>query len=550
MPCLVVGLPLYVLAHYGRRDFVFSTASERVTRPTHKTEWNVVSANLTLLPESVAKRYGLRHTLERARHSAVRIMSAIHTTANKELHREMPIQNTLMHFPTADFVCFQGVHDHNAYDRLQHALNIHFPYILGDPGVWVFRKGRLVMGSGLMLASKYPIMAARYVEFARAPLGRHGRSQGVLQAKIFLSKKRRTRVGHRRTVAYIHLTHLKMNMSRKEKAGLLDQLEKHVADFRHDTHVMEHEVVGFQILAGDLGFDNTGTDSACKHPILRQYHDVFRQSVGKDVPHSIGTRLQPQQIALAQEPRLLRNMLLDPEERAHLIQPCTHHDTRRSSRRASELGDSDALEMEAQAKVPGAGRTSYVLLQHATPPQLPAHPQQTNVITALAGQACHLPVHLMFTLGESDDSHQTALSMALKGSSAPTPEPDMPAMVWKALMHRLMLLGNRLHLSNGDLRSQSVNSFLNPPNRGIGGGGSSVNVPSLAAAYVGAQTTQNGVDDDDDLALFQTHFYRGCIRIGTTKAEARIDELDLDSASATSSEGENSTNFVVDVSEV
>ena len=50
----------------------------------------------------------------------------------------------------------------------------------------------------------------------------------------------------------------------------LDELEKATAAFRAHTLDNQDEVVGFQVLAGDLGFTNAQDKLITQHPLLTQ----------------------------------------------------------------------------------------------------------------------------------------------------------------------------------------------------------------------------------------------------------------------------------------
>jgi hypothetical protein len=81
-------------------------AGQRYERPPLKENWSIVCANLTLLPEGLARLYKLRHTSERARLIGIRVVTP-HTISQH--HRDHPVQHVLTTFPMADFLCFQEV---------------------------------------------------------------------------------------------------------------------------------------------------------------------------------------------------------------------------------------------------------------------------------------------------------------------------------------------------------------------------------------------------------------------------------------------------------
>jgi hypothetical protein len=114
-----------------------------------------------------------------------------------------------------------------------------------------------------------------------------------------------------------------------------------------------------------------------------RYDDAFREEAGRDKEWSLGTRLNPSRVH-SWEPTSLRTQLLDVAQREMVL--------------------AAGLDGSAPANVPGARRTTCILLQHPVPPQLPFHTLQANVVTSLAGNTCHLAVHLVFSQTEVDEA--------------------------------------------------------------------------------------------------------------------------------------------------
>jgi hypothetical protein len=117
--------------------------------------------------------------------------------------------------------------------------------------------------------------------------------------------------------------------------------------------------------------------------------DPFRLQPGVDRPGTFGTLLRCTLVRKYTQSNALRNVLVNsPGERGQLF----------------------GNEPEVNAGggyISGYGRTSYVLLQHPTPPQLPVHFLQSCVVTAMAGVTRHLPVAVTFQMGEHEDYHHS-----------------------------------------------------------------------------------------------------------------------------------------------
>ncbi|CAF93606.1 unnamed protein product, partial [Tetraodon nigroviridis] len=84
-----------------------------------------------------------------------------------------------------DFLALQEVFDHGATTRLQRQLHRYFPYVLSDVGQygWKGCSSFKFLNSGLMLASRYPILDARYECYP------NGRGEDALAAKGALFAK-------------------------------------------------------------------------------------------------------------------------------------------------------------------------------------------------------------------------------------------------------------------------------------------------------------------------------------------------------------------------
>ena len=85
-----------------------------------------------------------------------------------------------------DFLALQEVFDHGATTRLRRQLHRYFPYVLSDVGRYGWKgccSRFKFLNSGLMLASRYPILDARYECY------HNGRGEDALAAKGALFAK-------------------------------------------------------------------------------------------------------------------------------------------------------------------------------------------------------------------------------------------------------------------------------------------------------------------------------------------------------------------------
>ncbi|KAM7396305.1 hypothetical protein PAMP_019354 [Pampus punctatissimus] len=161
-----------------------------------------------------------------------------------------------------DFLALQEVFDHGSTTRLRRQLHRYFPYVLSDVGRYGW-KGCCSMfkflNSGLMLASRYPILDARYECYP------NGRGEDALAAKGALFAKVHVGTSHQeqRVVGYLTCTHLHaIEGDASVRCEQLDLLLQWGSEFRQSSSqppegekVLE-DLVAFDVILGDLNFDN------------------------------------------------------------------------------------------------------------------------------------------------------------------------------------------------------------------------------------------------------------------------------------------------------
>ncbi|XP_071973851.1 sphingomyelin phosphodiesterase 3 isoform X2 [Engystomops pustulosus] len=158
-----------------------------------------------------------------------------------------------------DFLCLQEVFDKRAAEKLKEQLHYYFEYILYDVGVYschgccVFK----FLNSGLMFASRYPILDATYHCYP------NGRGIDALAAKgaLFVKVQVGTTPQDQRIVGYVSCTHLHaLSGDAMIRCEQLDLLLQWMSEFRKFTSSSSaanpEELVAFDVLCGDLNFDN------------------------------------------------------------------------------------------------------------------------------------------------------------------------------------------------------------------------------------------------------------------------------------------------------
>ncbi|XP_039989572.1 sphingomyelin phosphodiesterase 3 [Xiphias gladius] len=200
-----------------------------------------------------------------------------------------------------DFLALQEVFDHGSTTRLRQQLHRYFPYVLSDVGRYGWKgccSRFKFLNSGLMLASRYPILDARYECYP------NGRGEDALAAKGALFAKVHVGTSHQeqRVVGYLTCTHLHaIEVDASVRCEQLDLLLRWGAEFRHSSSqppegekVLE-DLVAFDVILGDLNFDNCSSEDKLEqqHALFTQYKDPCRLGPGEDKPWALGTLLDP-----------------------------------------------------------------------------------------------------------------------------------------------------------------------------------------------------------------------------------------------------------------
>ncbi|MCJ8734484.1 hypothetical protein PDJAM_G00235900 [Pangasius djambal] len=198
-----------------------------------------------------------------------------------------------------DFLCLQEVFDRRATERLCWQLHRYFPYVISDVGRYGWKgccSRFKFLNSGLLLASRYPILDAHYECYP------NGRSEDALASKGVLFAKVQVGTSHQeqRIVGYITCTHLHaIEGDASVRCEQLDLLLQWGAEFRRATSQsagqekgMEDQVA-FDVILGDLNFDNCSSEDKLEqqHAIFTQYRDPCRLGPGEDKPWALGTLL-------------------------------------------------------------------------------------------------------------------------------------------------------------------------------------------------------------------------------------------------------------------
>ncbi|KAM9278801.1 LOW QUALITY PROTEIN: sphingomyelin phosphodiesterase 5-like [Cariama cristata] len=419
LPLAALALPLWLPVQAVRRPFAYQyTAGTAPAEPwdlRQRRTFTFLSANVCLLPSGLAKFSNLGQTPQRAayiaRHLApappdspdtrASLVEPLHGEANSyggtlstprqppgSVVVEMPVEAAepvpavlSERFPAdADFICLQEVFDAGAAACLRQRLGQTFPHILSEVGARGLRHGRLkLLDSGLLLASRYPVLAARYHGFPNGAREDALAAKGLLAVQVLLGSAQ-----GRRVVGYVGCTHLQAPAG--DAAIREAQLTLGLRWLRlfREAEERRGDVVAFDVFCGDLNFDNCSPGDALnqRHRLFEVYQDPCRRGPGQDAPWAIGTLLNS--LELYEEP------VSTPEKlKRTLSQPAGRH--RYLAGPILSDGQPDPA-----ARGPWQGRrVDYVLYrQHHGALPLRTEVAGVSFITQLAARSDHLPVAL------------------------------------------------------------------------------------------------------------------------------------------------------------
>lgn len=136
-----------------------------------------------------------------------------------------------------DFVCLQEVFDLRAEQRLVRRLAPSLGRVLYDVGTFGLQPGlRLkLLGSGLLLASRYPLLRAAFRSFPQACREYALASKGLLSAQVPAHQPPRSRPGSGRGMGSKVRRLLRLSVVLQAQLGILNG--RSIVGFLHCTHL-------------------------------------------------------------------------------------------------------------------------------------------------------------------------------------------------------------------------------------------------------------------------------------------------------------------------
>ncbi|XP_036391401.1 sphingomyelin phosphodiesterase 3-like [Megalops cyprinoides] len=337
-------------------------------------------------------------------------------------HADDPFDREVSAFFPAnlDFLCLQEAFEPRAAAALRRQILRYFPHVLGDVGRagWAegCRAGFKLLNSGLVLASRYPVLEAQFRCYP------NGRGEDGLAAKgaLFVKVQLGTSLQEQRIVGYLACTHLHaIEGDSSVRCEQLDLLLRWGGEFRRATSqppgaaanpaappaanpaappaanpaARGPDLVAFDVVLGDLNFDNCSPEDKLEqqHLLFTHYRDPCRLGPGEDKAWALGTLLDPRGLydEEVSSPESLQKVLENEEARKeYLLYP--------SSAKAPP---------NQKGPIRGNGRrVDYILYsEEGLQADWKVEVEEFSFITQLAGLTDHLPVAMRLAVSTGEE---------------------------------------------------------------------------------------------------------------------------------------------------
>ena len=339
-PLTTLGFILWFAVSITRRQrFEYSVRTKPSQRVScRKRMYTFVTSNVCLLPEFAAKMENISGNKRRARAIGNSIVQGQrdkdhdlgtnhsgHSNDSSNKQTACASGTTLKHditttFPLVDFLLIQEAFDKTCSEALVEELHKIYPYTIYNATYDSLRSNVFLLNSGLLVASRYPIVDASFEAFPRSVYLHKIIAKGCLNVKVSLGRCDE-RGGE--LVGYLANTHLQAYKGTDTvQYDQLDLIHRKCKEFREST--LKHtEQVAFDIVGGDFNLDNMSpVDKAeYNHPLFNDYLDICRVQPGLDHDWTIGTehRYLSLHDPTISTPGGLQDALRDPYRRQYFI---------------------------------------------------------------------------------------------------------------------------------------------------------------------------------------------------------------------------------------
>ncbi|XP_071957718.1 sphingomyelin phosphodiesterase 3-like isoform X2 [Antedon mediterranea] len=293
--------------------------------------------------------------------------------------------------PEMDFLCLQEVFDTCASKHLVRGLQVWFSHIVTDAGICSWSANKFMLSSGLLIASRYPVIDAEFKNFTGKEKEDKAICKGLLMAKVHIG----TTSEGQRLVGYISTTQLQSTQDHETRSLQMTEIMSWLETFRNTVEDEDERIV-LDVLTGNFNFDNMSPKDITdfNHPLFSVYQDPCRQMPGLDHSWTVGTVLKSSKLhdREASTPEGLQRILEDVQLRGKYVEDLEVFLTSASGGTPSTLKDCQRF------KGNGRRRVDLILYNNDN-----AYYQQMceefHFVTQLTSLTDHIPLSMVFSSG-------------------------------------------------------------------------------------------------------------------------------------------------------
>lgn len=330
---LLVTLPIYITGQiywtilcslFTGRDFIRVDLESNENLPKDDGSFGFLSANLLLGLDALGTFQNMKHVSERHlkfRRRFAQMGSKALTNLDSLKSTELKEDAIAFQFTRFDFIMFQEIWDRcYAGSMIQILKDQGFQSFIMDVSRQNWSSNYCTGCSGLMLASRYPILEAKFVPYGNKKSWQTFISYGALLAKVDLGRKNLNGPREVGFIGNLHTMAFQEKENQIQRALTLTQNE--FQTFREQNTADDEKVV-FATLGGDFNFDNMSPGDADNqnHPLFQEYLDVGAKAPGVDHGWTIGTEWRQLRIhdEKVSTPEGFRSALVDDVLRRYYI---------------------------------------------------------------------------------------------------------------------------------------------------------------------------------------------------------------------------------------
>ena len=400
-PLAVFGYVLWVLICnlFTIPDYAILSCPEEPsskTKEENKNRYTFVSANLLLGIESLGKFQNMPFVYSRLvkiADSFQTISSQSEPICNKPIledpkitDEELMDTSVMPQWPHVDFMCFQEVWDRFFTYKLVQSLYPEFKHFVVDVAHHSWKSNNYFGTSGLMIASRYPIMEVKFhvCRHKRYNTWQQPICYGVIIAKVDLGHKKVGFIANLHNVAY---------QAEDDLIGpFMTEVQSEFNLFRQE-YFEAGQTEAFAVICGDFNFDNLspGDSSLQCHPIFHQYSDYCMERPGVDKSWTVGTEHRQLNIYETElsSPKAMKTMMVDHVKRRFFIIDADIKEQTLDLMYCQPKADDDG---EVRSKIFGGRRRIDRILVDTK--SCKSEVEGYQFLTCLAGQSDHVPVAL------------------------------------------------------------------------------------------------------------------------------------------------------------